>query len=56
MIEQIPNVYQVRFWIPRTKRELIKWFEKQGIMTLAQGSNMSKKQLYGKYFQVRRGN
>lgn len=42
-----------RYWIPRTRRELVDWFVKKDILTKSGAVKMSTKQLYGKYKEWR---
>ena len=41
------------YWKPQYKWQLVEWFTGQGILTRPKANRMSKKQLYGKYCEIR---
>ena len=44
------------YWIPKYKWQLIEWFVSNHLLTRRKANRMSKRQLYGKYREVRDGN
>jgi len=43
------------YWHPKFKYQLVEWFVRQDILSYAKARRMSKRQLYGKYTEERRG-
>lgn len=43
------------YWHPRFKWQLVDWLVRQGVMKMSKAQRMTKKQLYGKYKEVRSG-
>lgn len=41
------------FYVPRFKYELVDFFVKQNILTKEKAERMKKKNLFGKYFEIR---
>ena len=42
-----------KYWMPRTRREVVEWFVSRGELTKSDAGKMTTKQLYGKYIQRR---
>lgn len=43
------------FYHPKYKYVYVNWFVKQGILTKSKANKMTKKQLQGKYYEIRKG-
>jgi len=41
------------FWLPTHKFQLVEWFVGRNILERNKANRMSKKQLYGKYCEIR---
>ena len=41
------------YWHPQYKWQLVEWLVRQGILTFNKAKKMSKRELYGKYKEVR---
>lgn len=42
------------FWVPSFKWQLVEWFVKRRQLSKAKAQKMSKKELMGKYYEIRR--